>query len=106
MAQGFLTHLRIVVIWDRMFEFAELGLRTALKRLHMLRVVEISTDLTAVLFVCRELGPYLLSLEELSRVPKITMRLSEIQKEHMEPNIQEELSQFKLLLRERNLETA
>ena len=85
-----------------MFEFSDPSFRKLLRRLRVLKRVEVITDTDGGLFMCKELGPYLLSLEELRHVPEVDWVMPETARCCPDPDAQEELDHFILMLRERD----
>ena len=99
-AQTYLTHLRIHVIGKEIDEFQSSDFRIPLAELRGLRVVELmSISSKADVFLCGELVPYLLSLEELDHVNVISVTWGE---RRIEEDVKVEFAKVEGLLEERN----
>ena len=99
-AQIYLTHLRIHVIGKEIDEFQVSDFRAPLAELRGLRVVELmSISSKADVFLCGELVPYLLSLEELDHVNVINVTWGE---RRIGEDVKVEFAKVGGLLEERN----
>ena len=99
-AQTYLTHLRIHVIGKEIDEFQFSDFRAPLAELRGLRVVELmSITSKADVFLCGELIPYLLSLEELEHVSVINVTWGE---RKVGEDVRVEFARVESLLEERN----
>ena len=99
-AQTYLRHLRIHVIGKEIDEFQSSDFRDPLANLRGLRIVELmSISSKADVFLCGELVPYLLSLEELDHVKVISVTWGE---RRIEEDVKVEFAKVEGLLEERN----
>ncbi len=99
-AQTYLTHLRIHVIGKEMDEFQFSDFSIALTELRALRVVELmSMSSKADVFLCGELVPYLLSLDELDHVSVINVTWGE---RKIGEDVRVQFTRVESLLEERN----
>ena len=99
-AQTYLTHLRIHVIGKAIDEFLFSDFKVPLAKLRGLRVVELmSISSRADVFLCGELVPYLLSLEELGHVSVISVTWGE---RRIGEDARVEFTKVEGLLEERN----
>ena len=74
LAQNYLSHIRINVVGSQIREFESPCFLSAFTRLRALKVVEINPIThQADIFVCYELGQYLLRLPELDHVACLTL---------------------------------
>ena len=99
-ARTYLTHLRIHVIGPELDEFRFSEFKAPLAELQGLRVVELmSISPKADLFLCGELVPYLLELEELGHVGMISVTWGE---RRIGESVRGEFAKVRGLLDERN----
>ena len=99
-AQKLLTNLRINIVGEDIDEFKAPSFVEALKRLQGLRVIELNPIChEADIFLCKRLGPYLLSLTELDHVPRITLAKRE---RRLLDHLQGGFRQLAVMLEQRN----